>query len=159
MSISDFIKKLQQDKRFHGHIAGYTYIAPREARYRSLEISSPLQKTLQSQGIEYFFSHQVETIDMIHNKKNVVVMTPTASGKSLIYNIPVLEAILEDPKQRALYIFPLKGLEQDQIKTLNELYRGLMQHIHSPLSNSEHTLRTKRSDVKLFCYCCIFFAQ
>ena len=145
MSISDFIKKLQQDKRFHGHIAGYTYIAPREARYRSLEISSPLQKTLQSQGIEYFFSHQVETIDMIRNKKNVVVMTPTASGKSLIYNIPVLEAILEDPKQRALYIFPLKGLEQDQIKTLNELYRGLIQHISSPLPISEHINRIKKS--------------
>lgn len=82
---------------------------------------------------------------MIRNKENVVVMTPTASGKSLIYNIPVLESILEDPTQRALYIFPLKGLEQDQIRTLNELYQELMQHIPSPLPISEHSAKTKNS--------------
>ena len=48
-------------------------------------------------------------------------MTPTASGKSLIYNIPVIESIIENPEATALYIFPLKGLEQDQVKNLNEL--------------------------------------
>ena len=57
--------------------------------------------------------------------ENVVVMTPTASGKSLIYNIPVIESIIENPEQKALYIFPLKGLEQDQIRNFNELFCSL----------------------------------
>ena len=53
-------------------------------------------------------------------------MTPTASGKSLIYNIPVIESIIENPETRALYIFPLKGLEQDQVKNLNELCEAVL---------------------------------
>ena len=81
---------------------------------------------LKKRGVELFYSHQVEAIDLIRQGENVVVMTPTASGKSLIYNIPVLESIIENPEQRALYIFPLKGLEQDQVKNLNELYEGLV---------------------------------
>ncbi|MBI4683607.1 MAG: DUF1998 domain-containing protein [Nitrospirae bacterium] len=63
-------------------------------------------------------------------------MTPTASGKSLIYNIPVIESIIENPETTALYIFPLKGLEQDQVKNLNELFEnvGITPPFNSPLA-------------------------
>src|SRR4030067_853766 len=67
-------------------------------------------------------------------------MTPTASSKSLIYNIPVIESIMENPEYKALYLFPLKGLEQDQVKNFNELFYSLrndpnsFKSLHSPLA-------------------------
>lgn len=94
-------------------------------RYTKLDLPDRLRDVLRKQDIELFYSHQVEAINLIRQGENVVVMTPTASGKSLIYNIPVLESIIENPGHRALYIFPLKGLEQDQVKNLNELYDSL----------------------------------
>ncbi|MCJ7481363.1 MAG: DEAD/DEAH box helicase, partial [Thermodesulfovibrionales bacterium] len=87
-------------------------------------MSESLTGVLKNRGIELFYSHQVEAIDLIRQGQNVLIMTPTASGKSLIYNIPVLESIMQNPEQKALYIFPLKGLEQDQVKNLNELFHA-----------------------------------
>jgi len=84
-------------------------------------LSQEVKAALTSLGIDGLFSHQAEGIDLVRQGRNVVVMTPTASGKSLIYNIPVAEAILKDPEARAMYIFPLKGLEQDQLGAFREL--------------------------------------
>jgi len=90
-----------------------------------LDLSDKLRDVLRKRDIELFYSHQVEAINLIRQGQNVVIMTPTASGKSLIYNIPVLESIIENRQQTALYIFPLKGLEQDQVKNLNELFDAI----------------------------------
>jgi DEAD/DEAH box helicase domain-containing protein len=125
MSITDFIETLNKDKRFSRQIAELRYIPPMKARYEKLTLSEKLRDALKKQGIEQFYSHQVEAIDLVRQGENVVVMTPTASGKSLIYNIPVLESIIENPAHKALYIFPLKGLEQDQVKNFNELFYSL----------------------------------
>ena len=125
MSISDFIESFKKDVRFKHQITEIKYIPPVRPRYKELTLSIRLRDVLRRQGIELFYSHQVEAINLIREGDNVVVMTPTASGKSLIYNIPVLESIIEKPEQRALYIFPLKGLEQDQVKNFNELFYSL----------------------------------
>jgi DEAD/DEAH box helicase domain-containing protein len=122
MSIFNFIESLRNDRSFSLQIMEHKYILPVKARYMKLVLSDKLKDVLKSRGIDLFYSHQVEAINLIRQGENLVVMTPTASGKSLIYNIPVLESIIENPDQRALYIFPLKGLEQDQVKNLNELY-------------------------------------
>ncbi|MGB9715123.1 MAG: DEAD/DEAH box helicase, partial [Thermodesulfovibrionales bacterium] len=98
------------------------YIPAIQARYEKITLSQSLRDALKKLGIDKFFSHQVEAIDLIRKGENVVVMTPTASGKTLIYNIPVIESIIENPENKALYIFPLKGLEQDQVKNLNKLF-------------------------------------
>ncbi len=84
-----------------------------------------LRDALRRQGIERLYTHQCDAIELIRKGKNVVVMTPTASGKTLIYNIPVVESILEDSSTRALYIFPLKGLEQDQLTVLEGLGQAI----------------------------------
>ncbi|MBI5286340.1 MAG: DEAD/DEAH box helicase, partial [Deltaproteobacteria bacterium] len=93
------------------------------------ETKEPLIKdvmdTLKTIGISRLFSHQAQGVDLIREGKNVVVMTPTASGKSLIYQIPILEFILDNPSTKAIYISPLKGLEQDQLKTFHELTKDL----------------------------------
>ncbi|MEW6585904.1 MAG: DEAD/DEAH box helicase, partial [Nitrospirota bacterium] len=90
-----------------------------------LDLSGVLREALGNRGITRFYSHQAEAVDLIRRGENVIVMTPTASGKSLIYNIPVIESIRSDPLTKALYIFPLKGLEQDQVRNLNELYEAV----------------------------------
>ncbi|MBI4689788.1 MAG: DEAD/DEAH box helicase, partial [Nitrospirae bacterium] len=122
MPITDFIESLEKDKRFTSRIAEHKYIHPLKPGYRKIDLHDKLRDVLKGHGIELFYSHQVEAIDLIRQGENVVVMTPTASGKSLIYNIPVIEAIIENPGAKALYIFPLKGLEQDQVKNLNVLF-------------------------------------
>ncbi len=87
----------------------------------SMPLSSEVKRALEAMSIGRLYSHQARGIDLIRQGLNTVIMTPTASGKSLIYNIPVVESILEDPGAHALYLFPLKGLEQDQMKAFLEL--------------------------------------
>lgn len=138
MSVTEFIESIEKDKRFSHQIAEHKYIHPVEPRYRKIDLDDRLRDVLKKQGVELFYSHQVEAIDLIRQGENVVVMTPTASGKSLIYNIPVIESIIENPETRALYIFPLKGLEQDQVKNLNELFEevGILPPFITPPSPS-----------------------
>ncbi|MCE5194016.1 MAG: DEAD/DEAH box helicase [Nitrospiraceae bacterium] len=125
MGLTELIESLDNNKKFTSQIAEQKHIPPVLPRYSRLDIDDDLKTMFTSQGIERFWSHQIEAIDLIRQGENVVVMTPTASGKSLIYNIPVIESIKENPGTKALYIFPLKGLEQDQMKNLNELFNNL----------------------------------
>ena len=71
-----------------------------------------------TRGIGRLYSHQRDAIDAIHDDRDTVVVTPTASGKTLCYNLPVLNAILRNSSTRALYIFPTKALSQDQLAEL-----------------------------------------
>jgi DEAD/DEAH box helicase domain-containing protein len=74
-----------------------------------------------AKGVQELYSHQATTAELVHQGKNVVVVTPTASGKTLCYNLPVLNAVLENPDTRALYLFPTKALAQDQLAELHDL--------------------------------------
>ncbi len=76
---------------------------------------------LAAMGVSSLYSHQAEATDLVRAGRNVVVATPTASGKSLIYNLPVLDGLLNDPDARALYLFPLKALAQDQLQAFTAL--------------------------------------
>ena len=72
-------------------------------------------------GVEQLYSHQAQAIAAVHAGRNAVIVTPTASGKTLCYNLPVLNSVLENPDTRALYLFPTKALAQDQLAELHEL--------------------------------------
>lgn len=76
---------------------------------------------LDALGIKSLYSHQAEAIDYLRAGENVIVATPTASGKSLIYTLPVLERCLRDPDARSIFLFPLKALAQDQLSSFNEM--------------------------------------
>ncbi len=95
----------------------------RKARYAKLDPSphKSISDNLADSGITQFYTHQTEAITHARAGRNVVVVTETASGKSLCYNIPVLETILADPSACALYIFPTKALTQDQARTLHQI--------------------------------------
>ncbi|MDH4232169.1 MAG: DEAD/DEAH box helicase [Nitrospirota bacterium] len=118
---SDFIGFLRKDREFQLQLAGEKSIPARPPHYIDFPVKNRLRQVLIDRGITRFYSHQSGAVELIRKGNNVLLMTPTASGKSLVYNIPVLESIMDDPDARSLYVFPLKGLEQDQLKTLKEL--------------------------------------
>ena len=75
-----------------------------------------LKQALASRGIRQLYSHQAEAFEHASNGRNVVVVTPTASGKTLCYNLPVLNRLMADPGARAMYLFPTKALAEDQLQ-------------------------------------------
>ncbi len=87
-----------------------------------------LVRALGARGIEQLYTHQAEAFAHVLAGRNVVTVTPTASGKTLCYNAPVLDAILKDPSTRALYLFPTKALAQDQLAELHALTELAIQH-------------------------------
>jgi DEAD/DEAH box helicase domain-containing protein len=84
-------------------------------------VRTELVLAYRERGVEQLYSHQAQSIAAIHDKRNAVIVTPTASGKTLCYNLPVLNSVLEAPDTRALYLFPTKALAQDQLAELHEL--------------------------------------
>ncbi|MEK7284587.1 MAG: DEAD/DEAH box helicase [Chloroflexota bacterium] len=94
--------------------------APRYAPFPSW-LDERIVRALRRRGIEALYSHQAAALDAAHAGRNVVVVTPTASGKTLCYDLPVLDAIAKDPSARALYLFPTKALAQDQLAELERL--------------------------------------
>jgi DEAD/DEAH box helicase domain-containing protein len=84
-----------------------------------------LHEALRARGIEYLYSHQARCWELVEKGHSLVVVTPTASGKTLCYNLPVLQALLERADARVLYLFPTKALAQDQLAELEELAKTL----------------------------------
>src|SRR5216117_2090267 len=82
-------------------------------------------EALRARGIEQLFSHQARVWELVERRRHVVVVTPTASGKTLCYNLPTLQALLEQPEARVLYLFPTKALAQDQLAELEALAKSL----------------------------------
>src|SRR5437867_9750064 len=79
---------------------------------------------LEDRGITSLYSHQAEAVEAVHAGQDIVVVTPTASGKTLCYALPVLQALAEDPSARALFLFPTKALGQDQVAEFAGLARA-----------------------------------
>ena len=102
-------------------------IPAREAKFRPMPewVRSELAEAYRAKGIEQLYAHQAATAELVHGGKNVVVVTPTASGKTLCYNLSVLNAVLENGDTRALYLFPTKALAQDQLAELHDLGQRL----------------------------------
>ncbi len=102
-------------------------LAPVAARYGPFPASldARLRHVIESRGITALYTHQADAIDHALAGRHVVVITPTASGKTLCYNAPVLHSILQDPASRALYLFPTKALAQDQLAELQGMCERL----------------------------------
>ena len=135
MDISAFLHYLTTQRGYDSQIAHVEQIPPRDAIYGKLDrpLDNRLQQCLDANGLSSLYLHQAEAINNSRQGRNVMISTPSASGKTLCYNIPVLEAVLTEPGCCALYLFPTKALAQDQLRTLHELYRFL------PLEAEEFT--------------------
>ena len=90
-----------------------------------------LVEALEARGINSLYSHQARACELAREGRNVVVVTPTASGKTLCYNLPILGELVEKPEARALYLFPTKALSQDQLVELNRWTEKLGEEIRT----------------------------
>ncbi|HEY7511533.1 MAG TPA: DEAD/DEAH box helicase, partial [Vicinamibacteria bacterium] len=88
-------------------------------------LAARLLEVLQARGFERLYTHQRQAFDAVQDGRHTVVVTPTASGKTLCYNLPVLDRILKDPDTRALYLFPTKALAQDQLAELHGMVEAM----------------------------------
>jgi DEAD/DEAH box helicase domain-containing protein len=120
MDIGEFLKDVSGDREMGPEIVHLEKIPPREARFAAMPagLHPSLVRGLAALGIDRLYAHQVEAITRSLAGEDLVVVTPTASGKTLCFNIPVLQGCLEEPTARALYLFPIKALEQDQLGAL-----------------------------------------
>jgi DEAD/DEAH box helicase domain-containing protein len=120
------LHELRQDDSLAGQIAHVQELPPRAASYADVKcpIHLRLQEQLEKLGLEHLFSHQAQAYDAVSGGDDVAVVTGTNSGKTLCYNLPVIQRCLTEPAARALYLFPTKALAQDQLGKLNELIPG-----------------------------------
>ncbi|MFZ5631307.1 MAG: DEAD/DEAH box helicase [Bacillota bacterium] len=114
------LERIKAHPSYRDQITHMENLPPQQPRYGQLH--SPLHPLigagLSRRGIERLYTHQVEAIEKVRGGKNIVVVTPTASGKSMCYNLPVLDALLLRPRWTALYLFPTKSLGRDQLDKL-----------------------------------------
>jgi DEAD/DEAH box helicase domain-containing protein len=127
MSLQDALDRLRYDPGFMENVTAWERLPPRPARYTEFpqQIDPRLIATLRDLGTAPLYTHQTAAIEAALDGENVVVVTGTASGKTLCYNLPVLQTMLVDPEARALYLFPTKALSQDQAASLGELLQRL----------------------------------
>lgn len=132
-NLSDFIEDFMKDEQYKENIAYWHTIEGKKAISVPFPegIDQRLKGALEKRGISSLYSHQAEAYNKIRDQRNVVAVTPTASGKTLCYNLPVIQSILENPEARALYLFPTKALSYDQKSELEELIDAADVHINS----------------------------
>ncbi len=125
MSIEEIIQSWRRSRATSRCITDVRVFKKKEGKYSPFpEFLHPsLKKAIEEAGIERLYSHQAEAMRAIHHGENVVIVTPTASGKTLCYNLPVLHSKLTVPGSKALYLFPTKALSQDQMVELQGLIR------------------------------------
>lgn len=123
MTLEQLIDQLRADPALKRNISHWQTLPPRPAVLRDFPtwLDRRLTMTLTERGVRQLYSHQASALEAVSQGNDVVVVTPTASGKTLCYNAPVLDAILRNPSSRALYLFPTKALAQDQLSELYDL--------------------------------------
>ena len=117
MNIDQLIGRLKADRSFMDCVTEWRTLPATKGRYEPLpdEMDPRLREVLAARGIHRLYCHQAECFRLAREGRDFVVVTPTASGKTLCYNLPVVSAILENNDARALYLFPTKALSADQV--------------------------------------------
>ncbi len=130
-SVAEYLTALKSSPRLGPQVVHHEELAEHSAVFGKNRIDWPraLEEALKHMGIEQLYQHQVSATDAVRRGENVIVSTPTASGKSLIYNLPVFEQTMRAPDSTALYLFPLKALAQDQLRAIEELAALLPQEL------------------------------
>ncbi|MCM3772066.1 DEAD/DEAH box helicase [Priestia aryabhattai] len=132
-NLQEVMDILQTNPSYQQNIVHWHTIEEKEAKTAPFPASlhTKLREALEKRGIGSLYTHQKTAFDLATAKENVVAVTPTASGKTLCYNLPVLQSIMENDQARALYLFPTKALAQDQKSELNEIIEEMEVPINS----------------------------
>jgi len=131
LNIRRVIEELKRQPDYRGQIVHMEPLSPRRARYGRLDapLSPTLATAIKTNSATRLYTHQTQAINAVRAGQHVIVTTATGSGKSLIYNIPVLEAIAANVSARALYLFPTKALAQDQLRALHALTQPTLRRV------------------------------
>jgi len=123
MNVDQLADQLRRDNLFMENVVRWEVMPARPAQYAPFPrgLDARLIPVLQKRGVHQLYTHQAHAVDEVLAGRDVVVVTPTASGKTMCYNLPVLSAILNNEDARALYLFPTKALSADQVSELYEL--------------------------------------
>ena len=127
MTISEYIEKLKNNPAFMKNVTAWRVMPERRAEYGNYpeNLDTRVIDVLRRKGIERPYIHQSQAIEAAIARRDFVVVTPTASGKTLCYNVPVLDSILKDESARALYLFPTKALSSDQVAELYSMIEDM----------------------------------
>lgn len=122
MDFDGYLQELRHAPFYKGQIVHVERIPARAASYGELDrlLHPDLEARLQALGIRRLYAHQAEAVNAVFDGSHVTVVTATASGKTLCYNLPILDQVLQEPRTRAIYLFPTKALAQDQLGKLND---------------------------------------
>ena len=133
MDTAAFLAHVKRQPWYKDQVAHVQAMTPRAARYADLDapLPSALSAALDKLGITRLYVHQARAINALRGNRNVVVCTPAASGKTLCYNLPVLETLLAEKGARALYLFPTKALAQDQLRAFEGLTTAAGVPVHA----------------------------
>lgn len=141
------IDMFKNDVRYRDRIAHVETIPARKASYKKVDNLNPkIVDYLKSKNAK-LYKHQSETYEAIQNDENVIITTPTASGKTLAFNLPIMETMIEDEDATALYIYPAKALSNDQLHVLENLEKSLDIKIN-PHTYDGDTPKSKRYDIR-----------
>ncbi|MCX8131238.1 MAG: DEAD/DEAH box helicase [Clostridia bacterium] len=123
MNLDQMLQYFKASERMMKNITNWVEVPEREACYNEFPgyMDVRIIDALKRRGVYKLYSHQASAVEAVNSGKDIVVVTPTASGKTMCYNIPVLNAILRDDESRAIFLFPTKALSQDQTTELHEL--------------------------------------
>ncbi|MBS3787071.1 DEAD/DEAH box helicase [Candidatus Bipolaricaulota bacterium] len=146
MEISKIVESLKKQNWYEGQIEHTELLPERKAEYGKANYDGRINDFLERRGID-LFSHQSQAINHIAEGKNVIITTPTASGKTLAFNIPVFDRMLKDPDSRALYIYPTKALSQDQLETIKEMEQELQLDLNPGVYDGD-TPRSARPGIR-----------
>ena len=125
MSEPNNIDMFKNDVRYRDNIAHVETIPAKKASFKKVDnLNEKIVKYLDSKEVS-LYTHQAETYEAIKNNENVIITTPTASGKTLAFNLPIMETMIDDMEATALYIYPAKALSNDQLHVLENLEREL----------------------------------
>jgi DEAD/DEAH box helicase domain-containing protein len=127
MNLSQVLSQMQATPQLRDQVTAWKVIEATAGSFVDFppSVDPRLVAVLRQRGIQRLFTHQREAIEAVLGGENVVVVTPTASGKTLCYNVPILNSLLENPESRAIYLFPTKALSQDQLDELHGLITDL----------------------------------
>ncbi|MCJ7498506.1 MAG: DEAD/DEAH box helicase [candidate division Zixibacteria bacterium] len=147
--MNEIIEGLKKYKWYREQIVHLKVIQAKAGGYG--EVSPPLSPSLQnyltSKGIKKLYSHQAESIKKIREGINLIITTGTASGKTLCFNLPIIEKLEEDKKATALYLYPLKALTNDQLKVLKEMTRFLETKLEPAIYDGD-TPKERRASIR-----------
>lgn len=126
MDVAALLERIRGHRDYGEQLEHVEILSARDGRFRdpATPLPAELAGLLAARSIERLYAHQADALDAARQGRDLVVVTGTASGKTLCYNLPILETCLADPEARALYLFPTKALAQDQLKGLLDLLDG-----------------------------------